>query len=395
MAYNDAILNEADRAKVKALGEQWQAAKAAGDTAGMDAAHQGAENIRSQYGYSGGAAGNEYHQTGENTRLYAGASQSDYINGVYDAQLESQKQALESAYNQKEAEYSAAEAKIPAQYDAQRNALSAQNEIEKANFNEQAAASGLNVGAGSQARLSQSNAYQQGMTALGKAQADAAANLQLERTKAKTAYQDAIQQAIKDNDARRAQALYEEAKRIDDNLVSNALNQANLDATRSSTNYAKMMETAQTLAQYGDFSGYLPLGYSQDQVDAMRKVWEAQNAELVAKMNGTYVPSAGYSGRTGGGTSGGSSYYDETGNGNTGKTNAQAAYELTGGAADTSYLNSYTTLAKYQNQWADLDMYANGGSSKAQLRKIINDWEKSGKISSTAADEMYYSYNLG
>lgn len=233
------------------------------------------------------------------------------------------------------------------------------------------------------------------MTALGKAQADAASNLQLERTKAKTAYQDAIQQAIKDNDARRAQALYEEAQRIDDNLVSNALNQANLDATRSSTNYAKMMETAQTLAQYGDFSGYLALGYSQDQVDAMRKVWEAQNAELVAKMNGTYVPSVGYSGGARGRASGGSSYYDETGNGNTGKTNAQAAYELTGGAADTSYLNSYTTLAKYQNQWADLDMYANGGSSKAQLRKIINDWEQSGKISSTAADEMYYSYNLG
>ncbi len=391
MAYNDAILNEADRAKVKALGEQWQAAKAAGDTAGMDAAHQGAENIRSQYGYSGGAAGNEYHQTGENTRLYAGASQSDYINGVYDARIEAQKQALESAYNQKEAEYAAAEAKIPAQYDAQRNALSAQNEIEKANFNEQAAASGLNVGAGSQARLSQSNAYQQGMTAIGKAQADAASNLQLERTKAKTAYQDAIQQAIKDNDAQRAQALYQEAQRIDDNLVSNALNQANLDATRSNTEYAKQLETAQTLAQYGDFSGYLALGYSQDQVDAMRKVWEAQNAELVAKMNGTYVPSVGYSS----GSSGGSSYYDETGNGNTGKTNAQAAYELTGGAADTSYLNSYTTLAKYQNQWADLDMYANGGSSKAQLRKIINDWEKSGKISSTAADEMYYSYNLG
>lgn len=313
MAYNDAILNEADRAKVKALSEQWQAANAAGDTAGMNAAHQGAENIRAQYGYSGGVAGNEYHQTGENTRLYAGASQNDYINGVYDARIEAQKQALESAYNQKEAEYAAAEEKIPAQYDAQRNALSAQNEIEKANFNEQAAASGLNVGAGSQARLSQSNAYQQGMTAIGKAQADAASNLQLERTKAKTAYQDAIQQAIKDNDAQRAQALYQEAQRIDDNLVSNALNQANLDATRSSTNYAKMMETAQTLAQYGDFSGYLSLGYSQDQVDAMRKVWEAQNAELVAKMNGTYAPSVGYSSGTGGGTRVGNPYYDEPG----------------------------------------------------------------------------------
>ena len=383
MAYNDAILNEADRAKVKALGEQWQAAKAAGDTAGMDAAHQGAENIRSQYGYSGGAAGNEYHQTGENTRLYAGASQSNYINGVYDAQLEAQKQALESAYNQKEAEYSAAEAKIPAQYDAQRNALSAQNEIEKANFNEQAAASGLNVGAGSQARLSQSNAYQQGMTALGKAQADAAANLQLERTKAKTAYQDAIQQAIKDNDARRAQALYEEAQRIDDNLVSNALNQANLDATRSSTNYAKMMETAQTLANYGDFSGYLALGYSQDQVDAMRKVWEAQNAELVAKMNGTYVPSVGYRG----GASGGRSYsYDEPGNGGSGR----AHHSVTHNDID------YTNPEAVQNAVTASDTIRamiKRGDSISDVNAAITKASQGGLISDDAARRLRYTNN--
>ena len=383
MAYNDAILNEADRAKVKALGEQWQAAKAAGDTAGMDAAHQGAENIRSQYGYSGGAAGNEYHQTGENTRLYAGASQSDYINGVYDAQLEAQKQALESAYKQKEAEYSAAEAKIPAQYDAQRNALSAQNEIEKANFNEQAAASGLNVGAGSQARLSQSNAYQHGMTALGKAQADAAANLQLERTKAKTAYQDAIQQAIKDNDARRAQALYEEAQRIDDNLVSNALNQANLDATRSSTNYAKMMETAQTLAHYGDFSGYLPLGYSQDQVDAMRKVWEAQNAELVAKMNGTYAPSVGYSG----GASGVSSYsYDESGKVGSGKVRNTVTHN------DIDYTNPEAV----QNAGTASDTIRamiQRGDSISDVNAAITKASQGGLISDDAARRLRYTNN--
>lgn len=383
MAYNDAILNEADRAKVKALGEQWQAAKAAGDTAGMNAAHQGAENIRSQYGYSGGAAGNEYHQTGENTRLYAGASHSDYINGVYDAQLEAQKQALESAYNQKEAEYSAAEAKIPAQYDAQRNALSAQNEIEKANFNEQAAASGLNAGAGSQARLSQSNAYQQGMTALGKAQADAASKLQLERTKAKTAYQDAIQQAIKDNDAKRAQALYEEAQRIDDNLVSNALNQANLDATRSSTNYAKMMETAQTLAQYGDFSGYLSLGYSQDQVDAMRKVWEAQNAELVAKMNGTYVPSVGYRG----GASGGRSYsYDEPGNGGSRKVHHSVTHD------DIDYTNPEAV----QNAGAATDTIRamiKRGDSISDVNAAITKASQGGLISDDAARRLRYTNN--
>ena len=378
MAYNDAILNEADRAKVKALSEQWQAANAAGDTAGMNAAHQGAENIRAQYGYSGGAAGNEYHQTGENTRLYAGANQNDYINGVYDAQLEAQKQALESAYNQKEAEYASAEAKIPAQYDAQRNVLSAQNEIEKANFNEQAAASGLNVGAGSQARLSQSNAYQQGMTEIGKAQADAASNLQLERTKAKTAYQDAIQQAIKDNDAQRAQAIYEEAQRIDDNLVSNALNQANLDATRSSTDYAKLMDTAQTLAQYGDFSGYLALGYSQDQVDAMRKVWEAQNAELVAKMNGTYVPSSG--------SSGGSSYYDETGNDGIKK----AHYPVTHNDID------YTNSEAVQNAVTASDTIRamiQRGDSVSDVNAAITKASQGGLISDDAARRLRYTNN--
>lgn len=382
MGYNDAILNETDRQKVKALQAQWQAANAAGDTAGMDTAHAGAESIRARYGYSGGTAGDEYHQTGENTQLYAGQNQSNSINSVYDAQLEKQKQALESAYNQKELEYAAAAERLPAEYDAQRSALSAQNEIEKANFNEQAAASGLNVGAGSQARLSQSNAYQSGMTAIGRAQAEAASSLQLERSKAKAAYQDAIQQAIRENDAARAQALYEEAQRIDDNLVSNALNQASLDTTRSNTEYARQLETAQTLAQYGDFSGYLALGYTQEQTDSMRRLWEAQNAELLAKMNGISFDDGGDGGY-------------EPRRALTGK-DAEAAYALTGGAKDAAYyLRDYTTLAQYLSKWTDLDRYANGGSPKRQLREIIDGWEQTGEISRTAADEMYDSYNLG
>ena len=221
----------------------------------------------------------------------------------------------------------------------------------------------------------------------GKAQADAAANLQLERTKAKTAYQDAIQQAIKDNDARRAQALYEEAQRIDDNLVSNALNQANLDATRSSTNYAKMMETAQTLAQYGDFSGYLSLGYSQDQVDAMRKVWEAQNAELVAKMNGTYVPSVGYSGGARGGASGGRSYsYDEPGNGGSGR----AHYSVTHNDID------YTNPEAVQNAVTASDTIRamiKRGDSISDVNAAITKASQGGLISDDAARRLRYTNN--
>lgn len=50
-----------DQKKIDAFGEQWKAAQAAGDKAGMDAAHTGAENIRAQYGYSGGGDGSGRH----------------------------------------------------------------------------------------------------------------------------------------------------------------------------------------------------------------------------------------------------------------------------------------------------------------------------------------------
>lgn len=52
-----------DQAALKAAGDRYNAAKAAGDTAGMEAAHRDAENIRSGYGYSGGANGAGYTPT--------------------------------------------------------------------------------------------------------------------------------------------------------------------------------------------------------------------------------------------------------------------------------------------------------------------------------------------
>ena len=70
MPYNDAILNDTDRQRVQALGDQWRQYNAAGDHAGMDAAHQEAEAIRARYGYSGGGDGSGYTQTGSNTMGY-------------------------------------------------------------------------------------------------------------------------------------------------------------------------------------------------------------------------------------------------------------------------------------------------------------------------------------
>ena len=48
------------------FGDAWNAAHAAGDQAGMDAAHAGAEALRAKYNYSGGADGSEYNPWGDN-----------------------------------------------------------------------------------------------------------------------------------------------------------------------------------------------------------------------------------------------------------------------------------------------------------------------------------------
>lgn len=61
MAQTNTPVSADDQKKIDAFGEQWKAAQAAGDKAGMDAAHTGAENIRARYGYSGGGDGSGRH----------------------------------------------------------------------------------------------------------------------------------------------------------------------------------------------------------------------------------------------------------------------------------------------------------------------------------------------
>ena len=86
MAYNDAIINSADKQKIAALSEQWKAAHQAGNQGGMNEAHEQAELIRKKYGYSGGADGSGFKIVGNNTVLPEAKDQSESINKIYDAQ---------------------------------------------------------------------------------------------------------------------------------------------------------------------------------------------------------------------------------------------------------------------------------------------------------------------
>ena len=94
-----------------------------------------------------------------------------------------------------------------------------------------------------------------------------------------------------------------------------ARDQANAQAQQNL--YANMMNLilqqqqdaatkAQNMAQYGDFSGYLGLGYTQSEIDQMQKAWIAANPELAKALGYVKTPEPVYSSYSGGGSSGGS-----------------------------------------------------------------------------------------
>lgn len=193
----------------------------------------------------------------EQYRKYSTSGQGQAINDLYDAKKQSQLNQLESAYQASRAEAEAARDKLPGQYRQQANDLAAQYERNRRNFNLQAEASGLNTGTASQAALAQSNAYQRDMGALRTAQADAMTEADRGIAELERQYQANVSSAIADNDYQRAQAL---------------LNEYN-------NGYTRDLNTAKTLAAYGDFSGYAGL-YGQDTANNMAALWKAQNPDL-------------------------------------------------------------------------------------------------------------------
>ena len=182
----------------------------------------------------GGGGGGKYYYTPpkaqyEAPTLPSASSQADYIKAMYDASQKAQEEALRASYEKNTGALDYQQGKLAPTYDAAANNAGAQAAIQRANFNESANASGLNTGAGSQAELSMRNAEAANIASIRKAQADAQADLDYQRSQLTLEYQNAIREAIAKNELQKAQALYEEAKRVDESLVSTAINQANLN----------------------------------------------------------------------------------------------------------------------------------------------------------------------
>jgi len=176
-------------------------------------------------GGGGGGGGGSYTAP----ILPTATSQEAYIRSMYDANEQAARDNLRAEYQNNIAELDRAQGRLPDTYNSAVDQANTQAAINRANFNEAAAANGLNTGAGSQVRLSQNNALLGNVASIRRAQADAQSDLDFQRTQLEAQYQQAIRDAVAKNDLQKAQALYQEARRVDESIVNTAINQANLN----------------------------------------------------------------------------------------------------------------------------------------------------------------------
>lgn len=162
------------------------------------------------------------------------ADLSNYLKSQYASALESELSGLENAYKQATAAMDRTAQEIPQQYEAQRNTVAATNALEKQAFDERANAMGLNTGTSGQAQLARSSMYQRDLAGIGAAEANAQADLALQRTQRQAEYEAAIAQAKAESDAALNSALYAEMVRQQELAAAQAAAAAKAAASTSS-----------------------------------------------------------------------------------------------------------------------------------------------------------------
>ena len=188
---------------------------------------------------------------------FSGTQNAQKINDMYDAMLRSQQAQMQANYDNNRADLEGNLADIDAAYQKQANAAAAQYEQNKRNLNQQIAANGLNTGAGSQAALAQNTAYLGSYATIKASQAQQTAETQREITKLTNNYTAAMEAAQADNDYKRIQALMAEYKEA----------------------YGNMVNEANILAQYGDFSAFEAI-YGAEAAAQAYDTWKASNPDL-------------------------------------------------------------------------------------------------------------------
>ncbi len=308
---------------------------------------------------------------------------SDYIRELQEAARKKSLAELEAAYQKNLNAINTAKGQITPQYTDAKNQAAGQAALGRKNWQETAAALGLNSGAAGQASIAQNVALQNNLNALDKAEKADLAQLDLQKTQTTTDYNSAIAQAKASGDYELAKALYAEKVRVDeanrdaqitgfqqmlqqmqmdhqisqdalaqqnwklnrkDNLAQqswqNRYNEDQLAAGKESAEYNRLWSLAAAQADYGDFSGFTALGLSEEAVANMRAIWR-QDRELALRQAQVALEqeqAALQKTQVSGGGSGGG--YRTSGSGGTGMTFSTAKQMAGKGYFDDAVLNT-------------------------------------------------------
>lgn len=217
---------------------------------------------------------------------------SDYLEQMYAAQREAALAAINNAYQQNIASIDSAKGQIAPQYQNARNQTAGTAEQAARNFAEYAAAYGLGSGSSAQADLARNITLQNNMNQLNAEEADAYAQLELQKSQAEIEYNNAIAEAEASNNSQLAAALYQEKVRVQEALMQQqqflfdqALAERQFQFQQQSFDYQKQQDQAvadaegkKYMAQWGASmleNGFMPteemlaaMGMTNDQAQA-------------------------------------------------------------------------------------------------------------------------------
>ena len=378
-------MSDLDKAALDAAGQSWNAANAAGDQAGMDAAHRQAETIRGKYGYSGGSDGSQYLPFGASTKKEFSYSSAPSYTSKYQDQID---ELTEAILGRDPFEYNYLEDPNYQQYE-ESYTRSGKRAMQDTLGQVAARTGGLASSYASTAsqqtydnymaeladkipELRQA-AYAMYMDELNNQRADLDMLLALEQGDYGR-YQDLLGQYNTDRNFAYGQFRDEvgddrydlefnynagrdqlEDQRYDDETAWNR------EQYEDETEYSRNLEKAQTLAAAGDFSGYLALGYSQEEVDRLQQTYD--RAQAASRLSGG--GGGGNSGR--GGNSGGSDGDSDGGSSDIYTRMYQAGIRSEGDAYAWLLASGYNTtqagkLAGYFTDWMESGGGSGGGT---------------------------------
>ena len=316
----------------------------------------------------------------------SGDGYSSYLEQMYAAALESQLESLKNSYDQNISDLDASSKTTDANYTEQKRQATGENAQDAANWREMANAYGLNSGAIGQAALAQNNQLQSDLNTLSSAQAAAQTEIERQRTLLGQQYQSAINEAKANNDYELAQALYNEAVRVEEQLIQQQQYNASL-----ALQYAQMaMEQSQWQqefdAQYGGLTGSTgsktgdptPAVQPTDDDAAVGTGQWYRKIHTAAQNNGQSVKNYLLTN------------YKSLG---LNKTEAEQlaketdSHASTWGFANNTTDQAYTTLANRLSNSAQISNYTD-------RVKLIKQYEENGLITTAQAASMLQKYGL-